>query len=182
MARRTTTRTGSGRVGRFGLSAPCRGWSRSSSVLKSGATLIVVLVAEAVITGCGQSGSLTHAQLVQKGDAICSAANAQLGPLPQAKTRAQVSAVIDKVYASGQDQINKLTKLKAGPSDRPAFAAFIKTFQAAVTDVHDEGVAFASGNESSFRSANLRYQADSSRLSPAANRVGFTVCGAPARS
>lgn len=160
---------------------PGGNWWRSAASRRrsatSGGALVVVLAAS--VAGCGGSGTLSHAQLVERGDAICKTANQQLGAVPSVTNRSQLLAVIDKTYASGRDQISKLQKLNVGGADRPAFAAFLHAFDATVTDFHDMGTALASNNLSALTAAHSRQLRDMPGIAPAAQRVGFKVCGAP---
>ena len=128
--------------------------------------------------GCGGSSGLSHAELVKKSDGICTQANKELGPPPQATSLSDALASLDKAYAVGQKQIARLKKLKPSKSDREAFRKFIDAFAAADENLRQQRQAAARRDVSSFRTLQSQFRQQLRDLAQAASKVGLTVCGA----
>jgi hypothetical protein len=136
----------------------------------------VVLVASA----CGGSGGrLSHAQLVERANAICQRFNQQLKALPQPTNPLEIGAYIRKAVPLEQVAFTSLRKLKPPKSDEGTYKLFIAQVQRETTLAQDELVPAtqAPTNPGNVRSILTKLSAMDRRGNALANKLGLTVCG-----
>lgn len=86
-----------------------------------------IAVAAAVLGGCGSSSSkaLTHAQLVDRANAICRKANDKVANLHAPKTPSQLTSYVGAVTKIGGQMIASLQDLQPPAQDRKAFQRYV---------------------------------------------------------
>ena len=151
--------------------------SRQKNVVRRLAGLTLVLVAA---TACGSSGSrLSHAQLVQRANAICQKFNQQLKALPQPTDPLKIGAYIKKAVPLEQVALTSLRKLNPSKRDEGDYKLFVSQVQRETTIAQTELVPAtqAPTNPKHVRFILSKLAAMDKRGNALANKLGLTVCG-----
>jgi hypothetical protein len=97
---------------------------------------LVPLAAVLVLAACGGSssdGSLSHADLVKRADAICADAHDAVRQLPPARTVGDAAPTLTKSLAIVKHELAQLRALKPAKDDATGYAALLDGFQGAIT-------------------------------------------------
>jgi hypothetical protein len=91
------------------------------------APIAALVVAAALVAGCGSSGggTLSHADLVQRADAICARAHAAELKTSTPKTLAGSVAALDAGVAIAVDELRRLRALQPSTEDAKPFKAVL---------------------------------------------------------
>lgn len=136
----------------------------------------LVLVASA----CGGSGGrLSHAQLVERANAICRKFNQQLKALPQPANPLEIGAYIRKAVPLEQIAFTSLRKLKAPKSDEATYKLFIAQVQRETALAQDELVPAtqAPTNPTHVRFILTKLAAMDRQGNALAKELGLSICG-----
>jgi hypothetical protein len=131
-------------------------------------------------SACGGSGGrLSHAQLVQRANAICQKFNQQLKALPQPTNPLEIGAYIKKAVPLEQVALTSLRKLKPSKSDEADYKLFVAQVQRETTLAQDELVPAtqAPSNPRRVRFILTKLAAMDRQGNALANKLGLTVCG-----
>ena len=132
------------------------------------------------VAACGGGGgNLSHAQLVQRANAICRHFNRQLNALPQPTNPLEIGAFIKKAVPLQQDALVKLKKLKPPKEDETNYNQFVAQVQRETTLAQDELVPAtqAPTNPKHVQFILGKLAAMDKQGNALANRIGLSVCG-----
>ena len=89
--------------------------------------LLLPLAAVLLLAACGGSsdGSLSHAELVQRADAICADAHTASAKVPPATNVANAVPTLNKGLAIGRKELADLRALKPSKEDAAGYAAVV---------------------------------------------------------
>lgn len=137
--------------------------------------LLPVLAAGTVgLAGCGGSSTLSHAQLVSKGNSACQATNATIAALPAPGTLKDLSSYADSTRAATTQLRHKLASLKAPTADQ----AGVKKYLAALAqgDVLLGRISTAAARGESSAVSALGSELAALPTSTLASAVGLSQC------
>ena len=98
------------------------------------ARIVALVVCALVLTACGPAEPLTHAELVERADAICSHAFAQVReigadlPEPDAASVGRWADALDRTTPILEGMVNDLRDLEPPPADREGFDALLAAY------------------------------------------------------
>jgi hypothetical protein len=107
---------------------------RSATLPLLGLLLLIVLSA------CGGGGGeqrLSHAELVEQGNAICVAASGQIDKLGDPGSLADIARIGAKLAAIRSDETGKLAALKVAKDDEDGQAKLVSALRARDATLHD---------------------------------------------
>jgi hypothetical protein len=133
----------------------------------------------ALLGGCGGSSALSHAELVTKADAICSAKNAQVAALGRATTIAGVERVLGRGIPIAEQAEAKLRALKPPSSDAAAYRATLSLDAQTLALDRQALAAVNAGNLTRFRQLIVQATSLSSQARAKAGQLGLTTCAQP---
>ncbi|HEV3228523.1 MAG TPA: hypothetical protein VGY97_03550 [Solirubrobacteraceae bacterium] len=149
-----------------------------STNLRSPAFLGATAALAALVVGCGGgSSALTHAQLVSKANAICSAKNTQVAALGRATTVPQLQRVLSRGISIAEQADAKLRALKPPASDAAAFQATLALDAQTLALDRQALQAASSGNLAKFRQLIVQATSLSSQARTKAAQLGLSTCG-----
>jgi hypothetical protein len=135
----------------------------------------------AIVAGCGGSGggSLSHAELIRRANAICAKFNQQLKALPQPKNPLEIGAYVEKAVPLEQVALRSLRNLRPPKSDESTYTLFVAQIQHETTLAQNELVpaAQAPTNPKRVRFILTKLAAMDKQANTLANSLGLTVCG-----
>ena len=152
----------------------------SRPVRKGYLTLIVTIAVS--LAGCGgsSSGTLTHAQLVSKANAICAQRNAQIAALPRTlanpTTAKSTAELVGDVLAIDRPLIAKLQALKPPASDKAVWSQAMTTNNNIVQVTKQLQAAAQANNEGQFRQVGSQLSPLAQKLTGYETQLGLTVC------
>jgi hypothetical protein len=138
------------------------------------------LVLVVAVAACGGSSHrLSHAELVQRANAICQKFNQQLQALPQPSNPLEIGAYIKKAVPLEQDALTKLKKLKPSKNDEKDYQQFVAQVQRETTLAQNELVPAtqAPTNPKHVRFILGKLSAMDKTGNAIANKLGLTTCG-----
>jgi hypothetical protein len=83
-----------------------------------------------LLASCGgSSGTLSHAELLERADAICGRAHDKQGEVADPKTFVEIGPVLDEQLAIARDELSELRELEPSAQDAKAYAALLSNFE-----------------------------------------------------
>jgi hypothetical protein len=146
--------------------------TRSARYGSLGATVVLT----ALLGGCGGSSALSHAELVAKANAICSAKNAQVTALGRPTTLAGVQRVLALGIPIAEQAEAKLRALKPPASDAAAYQATLSLDAQTLALDRQALAAVNAGNVTRFRQLIVQATALSTQARTKAGQIGLTTC------
>jgi hypothetical protein len=141
--------------------------------------LALFVLAVAAACGGGSGNRLSHAQLVQRADAICTTFNQQLKALAQPTTPLEVGPFIKKAVPLERGALESLKKLKPAKGDETDFKLFVAQIQRETTLAQDELVPATQSptNAKHVQFILAKLSALDAQANAIAKKIGLTVCG-----
>jgi len=144
--------------------------------------MVLAGLSAATLAACGSSGSKTvsKAQIISKGDAICSRLNATAPTLPKSlnpttATPAQLKSLAPALTKTSQiisSEVSQVGALGTPSSDATLFKQILAEGRTSATDFQAAAAAAAKGDRAGFLSAFARLQAVPSH----GKQFGFHSC------
>lgn len=140
----------------------------------------LLLSTVALVAACGSGSSrLSHADFVQKGNAICTAYYKKLNALPQVSSPDQLVGFIDRAQGYTNTAITDLDKLEAPKNDEGSFDAFLAQVRAEVKLEDELRAAAKQKDNAKLQAVGRRGDAMDKRANALAAKVGLDVCAQP---
>ncbi len=141
----------------------------------------VIVVTAAACGASGSGGRLSHAQLVQRANAICDTIDKQLKALPQPTSVLDIGAYIKKAVPLEQTALVKMKKLKPSQSDESSFNLYVTQLQREVTLAQTELVPAtqAPTNAKHVQFVLAKRTTMDKQGNSLANKLGFATCATP---
>jgi hypothetical protein len=142
----------------------------------------VPFFAAIAIAGCGGKeeapDTLSHHELIARGDALCREAARRLPPLPQQNQSQIVLRWLTEVDRISTEIIRRFNELQPPDEHVEAYAFFVTSIERRLNDFREARMALQNRNRQGFLDALLKAQTTHARQSTqAAKRLGFKVCG-----
>jgi hypothetical protein len=138
-------------------------------------------VVAGLVAACGSSSShtLSHAQLVQRGNAICQKFDEQLRALPRPTNPLEVGAYIKKAVPLEKLALTKLERLTPSKGDEAEYKQFVAQVRRETTLAQNELVPAAQlpTNPKHVRFILDKLAAMDRQGNAIANKLGLTSCG-----
>jgi hypothetical protein len=175
-----TVQPGPKAVARRAISTRARGSLIASPAMARRCAGVVVLVVALASCGGSSSGTLTHAQLVSKANAICAQRNAQIAALPRAlanpTTAKSTAQVIGDVLAIDRPLIAQLQALKPPAADKATWSQAMATNNNIVQITKQLQAAAQANNETQFRQVGSQLSPLAQKLTGYQKQLGLTEC------
>jgi hypothetical protein len=152
--------------------------------------MVSVVLCLSISAACGGDEALSKADLIKKGDAICTDSNKRLEPVfgkvfkagegnPPADKAAPVLKEAAKLV---RRQYERFAALEPGKKEKKDFERFVETFKTTVTLLDEAVVAAEKGDgEGYLKKLQLANEADSS-TAPDMKAFGFKSCAGVAEA
>jgi len=146
-----------------------------------------MLLAALLLAGCGGGGStttLSKADFIAQGDAICKQAHDQYAQLQKTppNTAPEAAALTQKLIAISDSELSQLRDLNAPSEVKPALDRYLKAREQGIA-VLRKGLQAAENNDASgYAAAQAQTAKGQVKRLKLAQAVGFTQCSVPAAS
>jgi hypothetical protein len=139
----------------------------------------------AVLAGCGGGGgggTLTRAELVSKGDAICKGAHDQFAELQKnpPTTAAEAAALTQKLIDISESELSQLRALNAPADLQGALNRYLAAREQGIAILKKGLTAAQNGNARAYAAAQAEIAKSQVNRLKLAQGVGFTQCSRPA--
>jgi len=94
--------------------------------------VLLAVAAAAVAAGCGESGPLTHAELVRRADAACSRAISTITATGAPRDLAELGRLGDHQVDLADDQVSAIAGLHPSTADRPVHRRLVDALRRAI--------------------------------------------------
>jgi len=136
------------------------------------------------VAGCGgsssSSGTLTHAQLVSKVNAICAQRNTKIAALPKAfanpSSLRQLATYLGDLEAINVPLLNQLYALKPPASDTATWNDAVKDNRQITQLIAQAKTSAQAGNVAEVRKIEIELQPINASLRSDAGKLGLTEC------
>jgi hypothetical protein len=137
------------------------------------------LVATLAVTGCGSGGRLSHADFVQRANAVCAAYRASADRIARPRTYDEIVAYVGKTLPLYEAARRKLAGLKPPAKDEPAVRAWIAADSRISAALADLGRAAMRRDFPGVTAAAGAVQAEGVTSRNAAQALGAATCAEP---
>lgn len=143
------------------------------------ATTAFALAGALALAGCGGNGRLSHGDLVQRANAVCSAYRASAEKVARPRTYDEIVAYVGKTLPLYEAARRKLAALKPPAKDAPAFRSWLAADSRISAALADLGRAAMRRDFPAVTAAAGRVQAEGVASRHAAQTLGATTCAQP---
>jgi hypothetical protein len=153
------------------------------STIRSRSLLIATLLLPLLgLAGCGGGdGTLTKAELVSKGDAICKSAHDQFAQLQKSppSTAAEAAALTGKLISISENELNQLRDLNVSADVKPALDRYLAAREQGIAVLKKGLAAAQNGNARAYAAAQATIAKSQVKRLRLAQAVGFRECSRP---
>jgi hypothetical protein len=138
--------------------------------------VLLAAAAAAVVGGCGESGPLTHAELVERADAACTRAISSITATGSPRDLAELGRIGGHQVDLANDQVSTIAGLHPPEADRQVHRRLVEALRRAI-DADRRVVDDArSGDVRALAADGAAADAARSRARSAARTLGAAVC------
>lgn len=149
----------------------------------------ILMLATALLAGCGGGGGASKSQYVTKANAVCAATRAKSDPLvaqlaqaaagfPTSVSAQKLAPVVGQLHTIGESYVAQLRKLKEPSSDHASIDSFVSSTQSAVTALGSAAGALSQGNLGQALSLLEQTRPAAQTANAEARDLGLSECAA----
>jgi hypothetical protein len=137
-------------------------------------TMGCALLCAVLLAGCG--GGLTHAEYVQRVNAICGRFNDQQKALAQPSSPAEIPGYVDQIIPAFTAEIAAISAVKPPKADKPKVDQMLSDVRSAIPALQKLKTAAQQGDQATFNSTGQQLDQLNTKVNDTATSIGLTTC------